>query len=603
MTRLGATPIPGGGCRFLVWAPRASRVEIALVDSGRDVRMTPGDRGYFETEVEDVPPGSAYGFRLDGGPVRPDPASRLQRDSVHGPSVVVDLGASEDPTEGWQGFPLERAVFYEFHVGTFTRAGTLDAAIERFPYVRDLGATAVEPMPIAQFPGGRNWGYDGVFPFAVQNTYGGPEAFRRFVRASHDLGLAVVLDVVYNHLGPEGNYLGEFGPYFSKRHRTPWGQAMNFDGPGSDEVRRYFLENALFWIETMGVDGLRLDAIHGIVDTSARPFLSELAETVQARAAELRREVWLVAESDLNDPRVVRSRERGGLGLDAQWSDDFHHALHVLVTGERRGYYRDFDGLEALGKAYRDGFVLDGVRSEHRGRRHGAPARDVDPRRLVVFAQNHDQVGNRKDGDRLSTVVPFDTLKVVAAATILSPYLPLLFMGEEYGETAPFPYFVSHGDPALVEAVRRGRAEEFAAFGWEGPVPDPQAEGTFESARLRPEAAASGRSRFLLEWHRALLALRREEPSLAPAPREGISAEIAPGTEAILLRREGSRVILNFGPSPAATGLGEGNWRLALDSADPRWGGEGSVTRLDHARAEVPPRAAAVLVRAEGKSS
>lgn len=604
MTRLGATPLPDGRCRFLVWAPRAERVELVLQMPARRVAMERDARGHFEAVADTVPQGTAYGFRLDGGPLRPDPASRLQRDTVHGPSVVFDPSAHEADRGDWRGIPLETAVFYELHVGTFTPEGTLDAAIARLPYLRELGITAVEPMPVAQFPGGRNWGYDGVLPFAVQNTYGGPAALKRFVAACHRLGLAVVLDVVYNHLGPEGNYLAEFGPYFSAHHKTPWGEAINFDGAGSDEVRRFFIESALFWIETFGVDGLRLDAIHGIVDTSARPFLQELAETVRERAGRLGREVWLIAESDLNDPRVVRSTGAGGLGLDGQWCDDFHHALHALVTGESRGYYRDFGGIEPLQKAYREGFVLDGAHSGYRGRRHGAPARDVDPRRFVVFAQNHDQVGNRKDGDRLSTHVSFDILKVVAAATILSPYLPLLFMGEEYGESAPFPYFVSHGDRALVEAVRKGRAEEFAAFGSEGSFPDPQDQATFDSARIPPQAAASGRARNLFEWHKALLALRREEPALGPGPRLGFDAEIVSGAEAIALRRERnaerSVVVLNFGPAAVSVPLGKGTWRLVLDSADRRWGGEGGLG-VAGTHAEVGPRACAVFLSTQNR--
>jgi len=569
--------------------------------------MGRGERGYFDAVADAAPPGTAYAFRLDGGPPRPDPASRLQRDSVHGPSVVVDPATFAREGERWRGFPLERAVFYELHVGTFTPEGTFDAAMSRLPALRDLGITVIEPMPVAQFPGARNWGYDGVFPFAVQNTYGGPAAFASFVAACHRLGLGVVLDVVYNHLGPEGNYLAEFGPYFSSRHRTAWGDAINFDGAGSDEVRHYFAENALWWIEALGVDGLRLDAIHGIVDTSARPFLRELADSVLDRAAALGREVWLIAESDLNDPRVVRPAGAGGLGLDAQWSDDFHHALHALVTGERGGYYADFGGIEALLKAYGDGFVVDGARSEYRQRRHGAPSRDVDPRRFVVFAQNHDQVGNRKDGDRLSTLVPFAMTKVIAAATILSPYLPLLFMGEEYGESAPFPYFVSHGDPALVDAVRKGRAAEFAAFGWTGPMSDPQAETTFARARIRPHAAATPGGAWMIAWYRELLTLRREEPALAPGPREGFGAERIPGAQAIVLRRDRgdgrSRVVLNFGPLAVTAGLGAGAWRLVLDSADPGWGGEGEPSRLVGSDGVVPPHACAVFLQSQDREA
>jgi maltooligosyltrehalose trehalohydrolase len=359
-------------------------------------------------------------------------------------------------------------------VGTFTPEGTFEAIIPHLDELRELGITAVELMPVAQFPGTRNWGYDGVYPFAVQNSYGGPEGLKRLVNACHGRGIAVVLDVVYNHLGPEGNYLWDFGPYFTDRYKTPWGSAINFDGPHSDPVRRLFIENALYWVTEFRMDGLRIDAVHGILDFSAYPFLEELASAVHEKAERLNRRVYVIAESDLNDTRVIRSRELGGYGLDAQWNDDFHHALHTLLTEDQTGYYQDFGRLGDLVKAFREGFVCSGQYSSYRRRRHGNSSRDIPAGCFVVFAQNHDQVGNRMRGERLSQLVCRERMKLAAGVVFLSPFIPLLFMGEEYGETAPFPYFISHSDADLVEAVRRGRREEFAAFGWSQEPPDPQ---------------------------------------------------------------------------------------------------------------------------------
>ena len=606
MTRLGATPMGSDRCRFEVWAPRAKRLEVVLLDPERAHALDPGPDGVFSIELEHARPGTAYGFRIDGGPLRPDPASRLQRDTVHGPSVVFDAEALRSGRPSWSGRALEESIFYEIHVGTFTESGTLAAAEERIPDLAALGITAVELMPVAQFPGTRNWGYDGVQPFATQNSYGGAAALFRFVDACHRAGLSVFLDVVYNHLGPEGNYLAEFGPYFSDRHRTPWGKAINFDGPDSDGVRRYFLENALWWMEEVGCDGLRLDAVHAIVDTSARPFLEELAESAEELSRRLGRPCLLVAESDRNDPRVVRGRDAGGFGLDAQWNDDFHHALHVALTAEDRGYYADFRGLDDLIKSYNQGFVLDGRRSDYRRRRHGAPAGDVPPRRFVVFSQNHDQVGNRKDGDRLSALTSFEDLKLAAGAVLLSPFLPLLFMGEEYGETAPFQYFVSHGDPDLIEAVRSGRAAEFASFAWQGEVPDPQAEATFDRSKISVASTRSGVQEALRGWYRHLLALRRGPVSIGVEERDAFRAMPLGGGEGVLLRRDrptGRRLVtLHFSDEPATVALEAGAWRKAADSSDSRWGGPGAASpdrvELTDGRRVVPvaPRSCVVWV-------
>jgi maltooligosyltrehalose trehalohydrolase len=610
LSRLGATPLGDARCGFLVYAPFADSVEVRIVSPGeRLVRLERDERGYHGGIVEEVGPGALYLYRLDGGKERPDPASRFQPHGVHGPSQVVDPSPFPWGDRGWTGLPLESCVFYEVHVGTFTPQGTFDAVVPHLDGLRDLGITAVQLMPVAQFPGQRNWGYDGVYPFAVQDSYGGPEGLKRLVDACHRRGMAVALDVVYNHLGPEGNYLRDFGPYFTDRYRTPWGAAINFDGSHSDEVRRFFLENARCWLTEFRVDALRLDAIHGIMDFSAYPFLAELADTVRRLATQEMRLLHLIPESDLNDARVVTPREGGGLGLDAQWNDDFHHALHTLLTGERDGYYRDFGAVAHLARAFSDGFVYSGEYSAYRSRRHGNCSRGLEARRFVVFSQNHDQTGNRMLGERLSRLVSFESLKLAAGVVLLSPYLPLLFMGEEYGETAPFLYFISHSDEELVEAVRRGRKEEFAAFRWEGEAPDPQDAETFLACRLDPGRATGGSGRMLREFYRELLRLRREHPALSRPTREGMEV-VAREEERLLLvlRRSGgaaAAAVFHFGEAPATLRipLPAGRWETILDSSDPKWGGGGSAARetlrLDaEARIAVDPRAVVLLSRA-----
>ncbi len=580
-TSLGASWRGDGTCGFLVWAPLAERVEVDLGgDAPRRFPLRRGERGYHYGEASALP-GDLYTFCLDGGPPRPDPASHFQPQGVHGPSAVVDPSFRWSD-ESWEGVSLERCVFYELHVGTFTPEGTFDAVTPHLARLADLGVTALELMPVAQFPGARNWGYDGVSPFAVQNSYGGPERLKRLVDACHRAGLAAVLDVVYNHLGPEGNYLREFGPYFTASYRTPWGEAVNFDGRGSDEVRRFFLENARRWIAEFHFDALRIDAVHAIRDHSARPFLAELTEALHAEGARLGRPVLVVAESDLNDARLVRRKREGGFGMDAQWSDDFHHSLHVLLTGEGEGYYRDFGSVGDLAEAFAHAFVYRGQSSAFRGRRHGNSTEGVPAKRFIVSAQNHDQVGNRLRGERLSTLAGFEGQKVAAAAVLLSPFRPLLFMGEEYGETAPFLYFVSHGDPRLAEAVRRGRRDEFAAFGWREEPLDPQAESSFTASRLQPGLAAAGRHRALLEYYRELLRLRREVAALAA--RDGDVPEtrvFEPQKALAVVRRHANSaalLLLVFAPGPCSLRAPvEGRWCKSLDSAEARWGGTGSL--------------------------
>lgn len=582
MKILGAQPIGDTESRFLVWAPFARTVEVQIESPARALAalQDSGD-GYFCGTVKDVLAGSTYFYRLDKTTCRPDPASRCQPQGVHGPSEVVSARFDwQDPT--WKGLPLDQLVIYELHVGTFTREGTFDAIIPRLPMLKELGVNTIELMPVAQFPGSRNWGYDGVYPFAVQNSYGGPAGLRRLVNAAHKLGLGVALDVVYNHLGPEGNYLRNFGPYFTDRYKTPWGEALNFDGPYSDHVRRFFISNALYWVSDFHIDALRLDAIHAIVDTSAMPFLQELSRDVQPLAANLGRSVHVIAESDLNDARVVRPRSLGGFGCAAQWTDDFHHSLHTLLTREKTGYYESFGSIEHLAKAYTSGFVYSGQHSPYRQRQYGNSSLDIPARRFVVFAQNHDQVGNRAQGDRLSTMVSFERVKLAAGAVLLSPFVPLLFMGEEYGETAPFQYFVSHTDDSLIEAVRKGRQEEFSRFDWHQDVPDPQSQETFDRSHLDWSLSGKGKHLTLRSFHRDLLSLRRSIPALSNLSKDCTKALICGDACLILHRWCGiSRVaaIFNFGEKVASARFpGASNqWRKIFDSADPKWAGAGSV--------------------------
>lgn len=575
------------GCAFVVWAPAAGQLDLCLSRGSCDVTipMQPAERGYWWT-VAEAGPGCLYKFRLNGDKERPDPASLYQPEGVHGRSQVMDTRFAWTDA-AWTGVPLEDYVIYELHVGAFTPQGTFDAVIPRLAELKELGVTAIEIMPIAQFPGARNWGYDGAYPYAVQASYGGPAGLMRLVNAIHAHGMAAILDVVYNHLGPEGNYLRDFAPYFTDRFQTPWGSAINFSAAHSDEVRRFFIENALYWITDFHFDALRLDAIHGIFDPSARPFLAELAAAVHARGGELGRRVHLIAESDSNDPAVVRPREEHGLGLDAQWSDDFHHSLHAALTGERDGYYADFGGVHCLARAYREGFVYTGQYSKHRGRRHGEAPSGIPAAGFVVCSQNHDQVGNRPLGQRLASLVTFEATKLAAGAVMLSPYLPLLFMGEEYAEPAPFLYFVDHSDPELLEAVRRGRRQEFEAFERHSHAPYPDDEQTFRQSRLCWELRAEGRHRVMLDYYRELLRLRREVPAFAHLSRDGMEVSEFDATALLMVRRwhRHSQAIFLFNASDrdagaAAPPFPAGAWRKVLDSAGEKWDGLGTAVPL-----------------------
>ncbi len=544
-----------------VWAPTAQRVDAVLGE--RRVPMARARRdGWFEVELA-LAAGQTYAFSVDNGPARPDPRSRFQPGGVHAPSAVVEL--PEPPAGAFRPAPLDRAVIYELHVGTFSAEGTFDGAVSHLSSLVELGVTHVELMPVAAFPGVRGWGYDGVAPFATHAAYGGPEGLVRFVRGCHERGLGVILDVVYNHLGPSGNYLATYAPYFTSRYGTPWGDAVNFDGPKSDEVRAYFVNNALAWLRDYGIDGLRLDAVHAIFDGSAVHVLEELATAARAFEAETGRSVVLIAESDLNDPKFVRPTNEGGYGLDATWSDDLHHALHVLTTGERTGYYEDFGRVADVAKALRTGYVYDGVRSHFRGRRHGRPSTGLSGTAFVVSLQNHDQVGNRAQGDRLSHTVGHELARVAAALVLLSPFVPLIFQGEEWGASTPFPYFTDHGEPELARAVSEGRREEFVRFGWDpAAIPDPQAPETFERARLCWDERSGGEHAATLAWYRALLRLRREQPELADPRLELVDVAFDERSRWLLLRRGSVGVVTNFGDSEVTLPLGTVGEPLAV---------------------------------------
>ena len=576
---LGAVP-SDTSTFFRVWAPRAASLSVRIVDGPTAALQRESD-GYFTGRVDGVLAGARYLFRFPDGRERPDPTSLLQPEGVHGPSEIVALQPPRSPAPAT---PLERLVFSEIHLGTFTSEGTADAAARSCAQLAEAGFTALEVMPVAAFPGSRNWGYDGTHPFSAHEAYGGPAGLSRLVDAAHAAGLRAFLDVVYNHLGPEGNYLGEFGPYFTSRHKTPWGDGLNFDGPDNGPVRRYFVESALRWVSSAGggFDGLRLDAVHSILDDSPKHVLQELAEAVHREATETGRQIHVIAESDLNDSKLIDQ-----YGLDAAWADDFHHALHVALTGEQQGYYKDFaeSPVQLLASAINQGWHYAGQSKPTIGKPHGTPARHLPGRRFVVCAQNHDQVGNRARGDRLQALTDQGGLRVASALLALQPALPLYFQGEEWGAPEPFQYFVSHGDPALVESVRNGRREEFKSFAWAGEVPDPQAEETFARSRIDWKHRASAQGRAALDWHRALLKLRREHPALQSDSRDSVEARVEDQT--LLLRRsfQGHELLLvaSFAEGAVSATLPAGKWRLLLDSGDTEIRGERAGLRGHHA--------------------
>ncbi|MFD2871259.1 malto-oligosyltrehalose trehalohydrolase [Mucilaginibacter ximonensis] len=561
-----------------VWAPMAESVSL-VTGTAATLPLNHDDKGWWTLKTDKLQPGSRYGFSIDGEEALPDPASLSQPGGVHELSEVFTIDDFDWADGKWQNHELSNYIIYELHTGTFTNDSNFAAIEQKLDYLLDLGITAIEVMPVAQFPGNRNWGYDGVFPFAVQNSYGGPAGLMRLVDACHQKGLAVILDVVYNHLGPEGNYLSHYGPYITEKYKTPWGGAINFDDAWCDGVRQYFTENALMWFRDFHIDALRLDAVHAIKDFSPKHILQEIQEHVNELTTLTGRQHYLIIECDLNDSRFLKSSAEGGYGINAQWTDEFHHALRVAAGQKREGYYADFNGLEDLAKAYRDAYVYDGQYSEERHRTFGSKTAGLQGQQFVVFSQNHDQVGNRLLGERTSTLVSFSMQKLMAAAVFISPYLPLMFMGEEYGETNPFLYFVSHTDAELVEAVRQGRKEEFKKFITDQEAPDPQALQTFETSKLQWDLINQQPHQNLVNYYKTLIRLRKTNMVLNTCDRHYMETSALSAQQVLLVKRwtekETLLCLLNFSNQLQTIGLDEypGNWQKLFDSAAIEWNG------------------------------
>ena len=576
---LGAIYLGDGRCRFRVWAPNAQTVEVHLLTPQERIQpLEAKRRDYFQAVLDGVELGSHYLFRLNNNLERPDPASRHQPQGVAGPSRIVD--PMFDWNDGsWFGIPLQDYIIYELHIGTFTPQGTFGAAIAHLSRLKDLGVTAVELLPVGQFAGERNWGYDGAFPFAIQHSYGGPVGFKRFVDACHIQGLAVILDVVCSRPGWEGNCLGDYGQYYNSDRMTPWGPALNMDGAHSDEVRRFFIENALYWILECHVDALRLHSLDTLYDFSARSFLDELSQEVHDAGERINHRIYLLGESKLNDVRLIKPREMGGFGLNSVWNDDFHHALHALLTGEQTGYYRDYGRLQILARAYTEGFAYTGQRSRYYQRKHGSFSGVLPAKRFVIYAQNHEQVGMRLDGERLGKLVSADSLRLAAGAVILSPFIPLLFMGEEYGETAPFHHFTSFSDEEAAQIRRAQLTEWYQQFRWQGTPVDPQAPETFNASRLTPNLYREEENARLFGFYRELIRLRREIPALYVPGKLNLEVNGWEREKVLFVRRwcEGSEVFLAFNFSDEVFTIllpvPVGTWHLRLNSAAGQWGG------------------------------
>lgn len=571
-------------CTFQIWAPVAKQITLLDLTGDRKIELERvGEKGYWKKEVEKCAPGMRYKYCIDGNDSYPDPASLSQPEGVHGASEVISPKDYQWSDSSWEGIPREEMIIYEVHPGTFSGSGDFKGITERIDHLVELGINTIEIMPVAQFSGKRNWGYDGVYPFAVHDSYGGAEGLMKLVDACHQNDIAVILDVVYNHFGPEGNYVSNFGPYFTGNYSTPWGKPINFDGPHSDEVRNYFIQNALMWCRDFHIDGLRLDAVHAIYDFSAKHILLELAENLEQLEDENERKYHLIAESHLNDIRYISSAEAGGYGMDAQWSDDFHHALHVVATREQMGYYSDYSNIKDLSKAISESFVYDGKYSAFRKKTYGTDASERDGDQFVIFAQNHDQVGNRKYGERLISLTSFEMAKVAAGAMFMTPNIPMLFMGEEYAERNPFLYFVSHLDPNLNTAVREGRRREFKSFFKDGKeAPDPASEKTYNDSRLSWRIGNSTEKQAMFDYYKALISLRRNHAALKTTDKKNM--RVSDFDNSVMIERwkdkEFLLVIMNFGDSPGAAkipaGL-KGDFVKIIDSAAEKWNGPGET--------------------------
>ena len=587
---------------FSLWAPSRNKVSVHIVSPDEQmIELKPDKKeGYWSLKISGIYPGYQYTYQLDSKEEFPDPASQFQPKGIYGPSEIVNHSFPWDD-QHWPGITLSDMVIYELHVGTFTTEGTFEAIIPRLKDLAKLGVNTIELMPIAQFSGKRNWGYDGVFPFAVQNSYGTPQSLKKLINICHQHGFAVLLDVVYNHLGPEGNFLPQFGPYFTEKYHSNWGKGINFDGPFSNEVRNFFIQNALYWLEKYHFDGLRLDAIHSIFDMSAAHILLELSLAIRKLSKKNNKLYHLIAESDLNNNIIVRDCQKGGYQLDAQWSDDFHHSLHALLTGEKSGYYQDFGKIRDLAKAMKEGFVYSGQYSSFRKKNHGNSSRFIPTDKLIVYAQNHDQVGNRMLGERLSNLVSLENLKLAAAITILSPYIPLLFMGEEYGEDAPFLYFISHQDQNLVQAVREGRKKEFSQFQWQQETLDPQDQSTFQKSKINWQKRNENNHAVLLNFYSQLIKLRKKHSLLRCPSKKQIKAWGLEDKKVLVQKRIGKEeqflLIANFNPGKMKYNIKQCKdysvsepsiWQLVFDSSQKKWlGKESSALDIFHERDEI----------------
>ncbi|WP_221393263.1 malto-oligosyltrehalose trehalohydrolase [Dyadobacter sp. NIV53] len=568
-----------GQANVVLWAPEVQQAEIVILSLDQSIPLVRKEHGYWTLTTNALKAGELYRFILDGNEQFPDPVSLSQPDGVHGASQAMDITSFEWSDQNWKNHPLKNFIIYELHTGTFTTKGTFACLEDKLDYLIDLGVTAIEIMPVAQFSGDRNWGYDGVFPFCVQNSYGGAESLQHLVDTCHDKGLAVILDVVFNHIGPEGNHLESFGPYFTDKYHTPWGNAINFDDSWCDGVRQFYIENTLMWFRDFHIDALRMDAVHAIKDFSPVHILKEIKEHVDQLMQETGRRYYLIAELDLNDTRFINAIDKGGYGMDSQWIDEFHHALRVSSGQERSGYYSDFDGITSLAKSFQDAYVYDGQYSDHRKKRFGIKASDNPGQQFVVFSQNHDQVGNRMLGERTSELVSPEMQKLLAGAVFISPYIPMLFMGEEYGETNRFQYFVSHTDPELAEAVRKGRKKEFEAFHREGQAPDPMGEETFINSKLQWELTDKETHKTLLSYYTKLIEIRKQQPAIHVLNRKELSVECNVEQKIIILHRQYKIqdiiCLMNFSrkAQQIRVPVYAPVWSKLLASSDKKWNG------------------------------
>lgn len=602
-TRPGLRLNGEGVAEFTLWAPKSKFVEINIPDKSLKLPLTQDEYGHWTIQTNQIKEGDRYQIILDKQTERPDPASLSQPEGVHGVSEAIDLSNFKWTDQQWQNPAMENYLIYELHTGTFSPEGTFAGIEKKLDYLLDLGVTAIEIMPVAQFPGSRNWGYDGVGPYAVQNSYGGAHGLQQLVDACHRKGIAVILDVVYNHIGPEGNYLNDFGHYFTSKYSTPWGDALNFDDAYCDAVRTYFIENALMWFNDFHIDALRLDAVHAIKDLSPVHLLREIKMETERLSVITGRKYHLIAEVDLNDPKFINPLEKQGYGMDAQWIDEFHHALRTTAGEPGTGYYSDFKGIAHLAKSYQDAYVYDGQYSPHRKKFFGLKADENPGSQFIVFSQNHDQTGNRMLGERTSQLHNREMQKLLAGAVLVAPYIPMLFMGEEWSETNPFLYFVSHTDPQLAEAVRKGRKAEFADFHAEGEAPDPMSTDTFENSRLQWNLLDQTEHQAMFRYYKALISLRKQHPVLKTLDRKKLRVKFHEEQNTLLLHRwtddKHLIAILNFSNSPRKVGLPDvdQSWSTLLFSGDKQWGGEADIAATFEAKADVllPPQSILII--------